>query len=54
MQAHMDDVHFNPVKHGSVKRAADWPISTFHGLVIQGIYPPDWGGGEDALLPYAD
>ena len=54
MQAHMDYVHFNPVKHGLVKRVADWPISTFHGLVKQGVYPPDWGGGEDALLPYSD
>jgi len=50
----MDYVHFNPVKHGLVKRVADGPFSTFHGLVKQGIYSPDWGGGEDALLPYVD
>ena len=54
MQAHMDYVHFNPVKHGLVKRVADWPISTFHGLVKQGVYPLEWGGGKDALLSYAD
>jgi putative transposase len=54
MQAHMDYVHFNPVKHGLVKRVVDWPTSTFHELVNQGVYPRDWGGGYDALLPYSD
>ncbi len=54
MQAHMDYVHFNPVKHGLVRRVADWPFSTFHGLVRQGIYPSDWGGGNDVSLPYSD
>jgi putative transposase len=54
MQAHMDYVHFNPVKHGLVRCVADWPVSTFHELVKQGIYPPDWGGGSDTLLVYDD
>ncbi|MGL4996956.1 MAG: REP-associated tyrosine transposase, partial [Deefgea sp.] len=40
---HMNYVHFNPVKHGWVERAADWPYSTFHRLVAQGVYPRDWG-----------
>lgn len=42
--AHMDYVHFNPVKHGHVARVADWPYSTFHALVAKGIYPADWAG----------
>jgi putative transposase len=46
-RAHMDYVHINPVKHGLVDRVADWPYSTFHKLVTQGFYPPDWAGGED-------
>jgi putative transposase len=54
MQAHMDYVHFNPVKHGLVRRVADWPISTFHKLVRQGVYSLDWGGGLDASLSYTD
>ena len=41
--AHMDYVHFNPVKHGYAKKVADWPYSTFHRYVTQGIYPQDWG-----------
>jgi putative transposase len=47
-QAHMDYVHINPVKHGLVKQVADWPYSTFHRLVEQGVYPADWAGGSEA------
>ncbi len=42
---HMDYVHFNPVKHGYVTFARDWPYSTFHRLVRAGLYPADWGVG---------
>ena len=51
-RAHMDYVHYNPVKHGLVRCVADWPYSTFHGLVRNGIYSPDWGGGADVSLNY--
>jgi putative transposase len=40
--AHMDYVHFNPVKHGLVAATADWPFSSFHRAVRQGVYAPDW------------
>lgn len=40
--AHMDYVHYNPVKQGLVKRVRDWLYSTFHRLVEQGVYPLDW------------
>ena len=43
---HADYIHFNPVKHGLVKQAADWPHSTFHRFVAEGIYPNDWGGAD--------
>lgn len=43
-RAHIDYVHINPVKHGLVKRGADWPHSTFHRLVQAGVYPADWAG----------
>jgi putative transposase len=43
-QRHLDYLHWNPVKHGYVKRVIDWPYSTFHRFVNQGLYPPDWGG----------
>ena len=54
MQAHLDYVHINPVKHGLVRRVADWPHSTFHMLVRAGVYPPDWAGGEVDALGYDD
>ena len=45
-QAHVDYVHFNPVKHGHVGRAVDWPYSSFHRYVREGVYAPDWGVGR--------
>jgi len=53
-RAHMDYVHINPVKHELVGRVADWPYSTFHRLVAEGVYPPDWAGGEEMGLGYDD
>jgi putative transposase len=41
---HVDYVHWNPVKHGWVRRVADWPHSSFHAFRRRGIYPEDWGG----------
>jgi putative transposase len=52
--AHMDYVHINPVKHGLVERVIDWPYSTFHALVENGIYPSDWAGGRETALAYSD
>jgi putative transposase len=40
---HVDYIHFNPVKHGLVRRAADWPHSSFHRYVREGRLPADWG-----------
>ena len=46
--SHMDYLHFNPVKHGHVRRVADWPYSSFARCVERGIYPCDWAGaGND-------
>jgi putative transposase len=39
---HVDYIHFNPVQHGLVERAADWPYSSFHRFVRQGLLEPDW------------
>jgi putative transposase len=41
--AHIDYVHYNPVRHGLVERALDWPHSSFHRFVRDGALPPDWG-----------
>jgi putative transposase len=44
--AHMDYTHYNPVKHGYVRRVIDWPYSSFHQGVRRGIYVADWGSSE--------
>ncbi len=44
-RAHMDYIHYNPEKHGLVKRVKDWPYSTFHRYINKGIYSENWGGG---------
>jgi putative transposase len=43
---HADYIHWNPVKHGWVERVRDWPYSSFHRYVEQGVYPENWGGDE--------
>ena len=43
-ERHVDYIHYNPVKHRLVKRVADWPFSSFHRYVAQGILPSDWAG----------
>ena len=46
---HVDYIHFNPVKHGLVSRARDWPYSSFHVYVRQGLLPEDWAGDESQV-----
>jgi putative transposase len=46
-ERHLDYTHYNPVRHGYVTRAVDWPYSTFHRYVRDGVYPIDWAGGPD-------
>ena len=41
---HLDYIHINPLKHGHVSRVADWPFSSFHRYVENGIYDREWGG----------
>ena len=41
-RAHVDYVHFNPVKHGLVSHPGLWPYSTFHRAVARGEVAQDW------------
>ncbi len=36
--------YIDPVRHGLVSRAADWPYSSFHRDVQAGLLPADWAG----------
>jgi len=52
---HIDYIHYNPVKHGYARRAADWPYSTFHRYVRDGVYPTDWAwADEDNMSNYGE
>jgi putative transposase len=50
MNAHVDDVHINPLKHGHVSRVRDWPWSSFHRYVRAGVLTTDWGDAPVASL----
>lgn len=43
LQQHIDYVHYNPVKHRLVLRPEDWPWSTYHRYLQEGLYKDrDW------------
>ena len=42
-RAHVEYIHFNPVKHGLAVSAGAWPYSSFGRYVAAGLYPADWG-----------
>jgi len=44
--AHMDYIHFNPVKHGLADHPASWPFSTFRTCVAKGLYPANWNNDD--------
>ncbi|MBO3275845.1 REP-associated tyrosine transposase [Pseudomonas schmalbachii] len=44
---HVDYIHHNPRKHGYVERVADWPWSSFHRYVREGLLLVDWAGDGD-------
>lgn len=48
--AHIDYIHINPVKHGHAVRAADWPYSSFHRYVHQGIVSVGWACDPEGSL----
>mgnify|MGYP006283806045 CR=1 FL=1 len=49
---HCDYIHYNPVKHGLVRCAGDWPWSTFRRFVRNGLYSENWGEGEIRIPDY--
>ena len=49
LRNHIDYIHFNPVKHGWAKRPGDWPYSSFHRFVLDGVLPADWAGRDPPL-----
>ncbi|WP_284322337.1 REP-associated tyrosine transposase [Dyella acidisoli] len=50
-QTHLDYVHINPVKHGYVARARDWPYSSIHRYIQQGLITFDWACKPEDASP---
>ncbi len=50
LENHIDYIHFNPIKHGYVKKASEWQWSSFKRFVQKGVYDMDWIGGEEGRL----
>lgn len=48
-QRHLDYIHYNPVKHGHVNKANDWPYSSFHRWVRLGVYTKDWAAMPETI-----
>ena len=47
---HFDYIHYNPAKHGYVNAPKDWPYSSFHKYVSEGIYDINWGANVEMLF----
>ena len=51
---HLDYTHFNPVKHEHGQCAVDWPHSTFHRYVRDGVYAHNWAAAMASSMPGYD
>ncbi|MBX3698357.1 MAG: transposase [Dokdonella sp.] len=49
LESHVSYIHINPVKHGLVARAADWPWSSIHRAIRHGYVTSDWACDPVAL-----
>ena len=50
LETHLDYIHYNPIKHGYVTKAADWEWSSFGRYAKMGIYNPGWLGGDEGRI----
>ncbi|MBA2652610.1 MAG: transposase [Tatlockia sp.] len=44
LEQHVAYIHNNPVKHRLVNLPRDWPYSSIHSYIKQGILSKNWGG----------
>ncbi|WP_394781436.1 REP-associated tyrosine transposase [Undibacterium sp.] len=50
LEKHVNYIHFNPVKHGFVKKAANWPHSSIHREIAVGNMDEDWAFLDDVSI----
>jgi len=43
LNTHIDYIHYNPVKHRHTSSPIDWPYSSIHRYIRQGLVAKDWG-----------
>ena len=43
LETHVDYIHYNPVKHGYVKKPVDWSHSSIHQYIRKGLIIESWG-----------
>ena len=48
LQAHVDYIHYNPVKHGHARLPAEWPFSSIHRYIACGRLSPEWSSEGSA------
>jgi putative transposase len=47
---HVAYIHFNPVKHGYVASAVDWPYSSIHREIARGHVNEGWGYFDETVI----
>lgn len=48
-EKHVDFIHYNSVKHGDIKRAAEWLYSSIHVYRSKGRLNYDWGYNDEGI-----
>jgi putative transposase len=51
---HVEYCYINPLKHRIVSRVRDWPHSSFHRDVQDGIFARDWAGDVEMLGEFGE
>ncbi len=51
---HVDYIHINPVKHEHVITPVDWPYSSIHRYIRQGVLTPDWAASYENLSGFGE
>ena len=46
---HVDYIHINPVKHGHATAPAEWPYSSIHRYIRQGLLPANWAAAPEGF-----
>ncbi|MES2073938.1 MAG: transposase [Pseudomonadota bacterium] len=50
LEKHVAYIYFNPVKHGHVARAVDWPYSSIHREIAEGNVTEEWAYLDEASV----